>query len=196
MKIQQFNFSVNLLRALLWQYNEAARLESLVTLKQAWFDSENTGFWDDWCTDVFDLRTANVFGLSVWAIILNVPLTITNGGADGNYDVFGFNIADSENFENGNFLPWVRLPLTVEQSRLILRLRYFQLVTRATVPEVNAFLKYLFGAEGNVYMIDNLDMTISYVFDFVPSEDVQQVLAKFDLLPRPAGVSVEYIFGG
>jgi hypothetical protein len=184
MKIQAFDFSVNLLRAMLWQYNEASRLESLVAQKQAWFDAENQGFWDNWMVDVFDLRTANAFGLSVWAIILDMPLTIESGNTPGEERViFGF-ASDDENFDNGNFEPWAALPLTVEQSRLILRLRYYQLVTRGTVPEVNKYLQTLFADLGSAYVVDGLNMTARYVFGFPLSTDLQQVFSLFDLLPR------------
>lgn len=193
MKIQAFDFSVNLLRAMLWQYNDAPRLEALVSQKQAWFDVENQGFWDEWQSDVFDLRTANAFGLSVWAIILNMPLTITSGSEPGEERViFGFSL-DDENFDNGNFEPWVELPLTVDQARLILRLRYFQLVTRGTVPEINAYFATLFSDLGSAYVVDGLNMTARYVFGFPLSTDLQQVFSLFDLLPRPAGVFVDYV---
>lgn len=193
MKIQAFDFSVNLLRAMLWQYNDAPRLESLVAQKQAWFNAENQGFWEDWQRDVFDLRTANAFGLSVWAIILDMPLTISSGSdPDEDRVIFGY-ATDDENFDNGNFEPWVELPLTVEQSRLILRLRYFQLVTRGTVPEINQFIRTLFADSGSAYVVDGRNMTARYVFGFPLSTDLQQVFSLFDLLPRPAGVFVDYV---
>lgn len=193
MKIQAFDFSVNLLRAMLWQYNDATRLEALVRQKQEWFDAENQGFWEDWQRDVFDLRTANAFGLSVWAIILDMPLTISSGSDPGEERVvFGYAL-DDENFDNGNFEPWVELPLTIEQSRLILRLRYFQLVTRGTVPEVNQYLQALFADQGSAYAVDGLNMTARYVFGFPLSTELQQVFSLFDLLPRPAGVFVDYV---
>lgn len=192
MRIQEFDYSLNLLRALLWQYNEATRLESLLTQKQAWYDVEHSEFWDDWYRDVFDLRTANIFGLKVWAIILDMPLTITSGGDDDDNIIWGFAL-DDENFTNGNFAPWLSLPLTTDQSRLILRLRYFQLVTRATVPEINTFLAYLFSEQGSAYVIDGLNMTARYVFGFPLSTELQAVFSLFDLLPRPAGVLTDYI---
>jgi hypothetical protein len=193
MKIQAFDFSLNLLRAMLWQYNDAPRLESLVTQKQEWFNIENQGFWEDWQRDVFDLRTANAFGLSVWAIILDMPLTVDSGALPGEERlIFGF-ASDDENFSHGNFAPWVSLPLTVEQARLILRLRYFQLVTRGTVPEINEYFAALFGDQGSAYVVDGRNMTARYVFGFALSPDLQQVLSLFDLLPRPAGVFVDYV---
>lgn len=194
-QIQTFDFSVDLLRALLWQYNDAARLESILRQKQAWYDANQTAFWEDWTRDVFDLRTANDFGLAVWAIILDIPLSIASQGDDPNKPIWGFG-QYHENFTNGNFASISSSQLSTEQKRLILRLRYFQLVTRGTVPEVNAFLAYLFEPLGLVYVNDGYDMTARYVFNFPLSSALEVVLTEYDLLPRPAGVKIDYVVIG
>lgn len=192
MKIQAFDFSVNLLQAILWQYNDAVRLQSLLEDKSLWYETEHSEFWADWFVDVFDLRTANDFGLVVWAIILNVPLTITSGENE-NVDLWGFG-EFRRNFNRGNFAPSsTGIRLTTEQKRLVLQLRYFQLVTRGAVPEVNKFLAYVFKDMGRVYMLDGLDMTITYVFQFAPPPILLYVLENYDVLPRPAGVGVNYV---
>src|SRR5215217_4135779 len=107
MTVQPFDFSVDLLRNLLWEYNEAARLEALLTLKQNWYVTNHTEFWGDWQRDVFDLTTANDFGLSVGAVILNVPLVVAADPDPPDKPIFGFGSAlagnDRVNFENGNF---------------------------------------------------------------------------------------------
>lgn len=193
MNIQQFDFSLNLLRAMLWQYNDAPRLESLVAQKQAWFDSENADFWNDWIVNVFDLRTANDFGLAVWTIILDIPLIVQPPvDPTAEHPIWSFAV-DDENYSNGNFEGLSGLPLTTDQVRLILRLRYFQLVTRGTVPEINGFLGDLFLDLGVTYVVDGYDMTARYVFAFALSPDLQAIFTLFDLLPRPAGVRVDYV---
>lgn len=194
-QIQTFDFSVDLLRALLWQYNDAARLESILRQKQAWYDANQTAFWEDWTRDVFDLRTANDFGLAVWAIILDIPLAVASQGDDANKPIWGFG-QYHENFTNGNFASIASSQLSTEQKRLVLRLRYFQLVTRGTVPEVNAFLAYLFEPLGLVYVNDGYDMTARYVFNFPLSSALEVVLTEYDLLPRPAGVKIDYVVIG
>jgi len=193
-KIQEFDFSVDLLQNLLWQYNQAQSLETLVTEKQAWYIANHTTFWSDWERDVFDLQTANDFGLSVWAIILNVPLVVTPD-PDPNKDPFGF-ATDDMNFGNGNFAQnGGSFHLTTEQKRLVLRLRYFQLVTRGAVPEVNEFLARVFGP-GVAYVTDSLTMHARYVFTVPPSSALELVLTAYDLLPRPAGVGADYVIIG
>ena len=196
--IQLFDFSVNLLNSLVWQYQNATNLLNIITQKQAWLTTNQTQFWQDWITNVFDLRTANVFGLAVWSIILNYPLFI-NLNSNPNNRNFGFG-SNRYNFSNGNFaLPQggsIVLPLAT--NRLILQLRYFQLCSSGTVPEINRFMNYVFGlynnsAAGQVYLVDNLNMTQTYNFLFTPGSDLVFVLNNLDVFPRPAGVSSSYV---
>ena len=194
-QIQTFDFSVDLMRALLWQYNDAARLEALVRQKQTWYDANQAAFWENWVTDVFDLRTANDFGLAVWSIILDTPLVIASPPDPDDKPVWGFGIY-RENFNNGNFASLSNSGLSTEQKRLVLRLRYFQLVTTGAVPEINAFFAYLFADLGPAYVKDGYAMNGLYVFEFPLSSELEAVLTEFDLLPRPAGVKVDYVIIG
>lgn len=194
-QIQALDFSVDLMRALLWQYNDAARLESLLAQKQEWYNVNHAAFWSDWVRDVFDLRTANDFGLAVWAIILDIPLVVASATDDPDKPIFGFG-QYRENFNNGNFAASSSAALTTEQKRLVLQLRYFQLVTRGTVTEVNTFFAYLFAPLGLAYVNDGPDMTARYVFEFPLPSALEVVLTEYDLLPRPAGVKVDYVIIG
>ncbi len=193
MRIQALDFSVDLLRALLWQYNEAPRIEALLRAKQAWYDGEQTEFWTDWVTDVFNLQTANDFGLSVWAIILGLPLSVMPAD-DPNKPIFGF-AADDVNFNNGNFAATSQIVLNTDQKRMALRLRYFQMTTRGSVPHINFILRAVFG-EGAAYVVDGLTMRMRYVFTEALAPEIVFVLTEYDLLPRPAGVYVDYVIIG
>lgn len=189
-RIQKLDFSVDLLQAILWQYNDAARLQSILTRKSEWYAEHHAAFWTDWTRDVFDLTTANEFGLSVWGIILNVPLSFGLPGT-GARPVFGFG-AFNQNFENGNFGRDAAgvAGLTIEQKRLVLRLRYYQLVSDGSVPHSNYVLQQVFGMG---YVLDREDMTATYVFPQALPSGVLAVLQEFDLLPRPAGVEINIL---
>lgn len=193
-RIQAFDFSVDLLIALLWQYNSAEKLQALLESKQEWYDENQEAFWTNWLTDVFDLRTANEFGLSVWAIILEIPLSVILPPSNPDKPTWGFG-QYRKNFGNGNFSSSssTDVSLTMAQKRLVLQLRYFQLVSRGTVPEINTFLKELFKDQGLVYVLDGLNMNADYVFTFAPNSQLNFVLNQFDLLPRPAAVGVEVV---
>ncbi len=190
MSTQAFDFSVDVMACLLWQYNDATRLQSLLQDKQDWLNSAQEGFWDNWLSDVFDLTTANEFGLSVWATILGLPLSLS-AQVQADKPLWGFG-PDNVGFSQGNFASGGSVSLSAEQRRLVLRLRYFQLTSRGAVLETNAFLETVFGA-GQVYVADSEEMQIAYVFTQPPSSAVELVLTEFDLLPRPAGVLAHYI---
>lgn len=186
--IQEFDFNVDLLKAILWQYNEAETLQALLNSKQDWYNTNQNDFWQNWITDVFDLRTANDFGLQVWSIILgqSIYTNFTNGDPSG---YFGFG-QYNKNFENGNFaaLSSGNNVYSTDVARALLQLRYFQLISSGTVPETNRMLKYVFGESGAAYLIDNLDMTQTYIFEFSLSSEMTYMLNNTDILPRPAGV--------
>lgn len=188
--IQQFDFSVNLLRAILWQYNDAERLQSLLTQKSEWYEENQEEFWLSWYRDVFNLITANDFGLSVWGIILGIPLSV-GLPSTGARPVWGFG-AFNQNFFKYNFGRDSAgvAGLTTDQKRLVLRLRYFQLVTDGTVPNVNFILNEIFGMG---HVLDGLDMTASYVFPVALDSAILFVLQNYDLLPRPAGVQLNIL---
>ncbi|MDL2313401.1 DUF2612 domain-containing protein [Desulfovibrio sp. OttesenSCG-928-C14] len=191
--IQDFDFHVNLLRCVLWQYNDAERLQSLLQSKQDWYGRNQEEFWGWWIKNVFDLRTANDFGLSVWGKILLESRDAYVPGMGIDYPAWGFG-QYRRNFGRGNFRRAEAgyIKLGVEQYRMLLRLRYYKLVSRGTVPEINAYLKRLFADEGRVYVLDPLDMSFAvYVFTYAPSSWQRFVLEDMDALPRPAGVGAK-----
>lgn len=193
MNVQAFNFSVDLLRAILWQYNDATRLQSLLQSKASWYGRVQSEFWNDWIADVFDLRTANDFGLSVWAVILGLPLAVTVE-SDPGQDFFGF-ASDDDNFGNGNFAPSGAIGLTTEQRRAALRLRAHQLFTRPSVTQANRVMTDVFGP-GWGYVSDTYAMRVRYVFEISLGPQLEFVLNEYDLLPRPAGVGADYVVLG
>lgn len=213
-KIQEFNnFAVDLKQSILWQYNEATNLLSLIDAKQNWYSVYQSGFWGVWVEIVFNLQTVDIFGAAIWSIILDVPLLVS----DQPYvaaPTWGFNAYaptfptlenNYEDFEHGNFSPLNQdLNLNLEQQRWMLRLRYFQLTTLTNVAgfapnltySINAFLNYLctdndISYPGTIYVLDNFDMTMTYHFtspDFPTA--LFNVIRDLDIWPRPAGVGI------
>ena len=192
--IQEFDFSVDLLKAMLWQYNDAPNLLSILQQKQDWYDENQTAFWTDWYNDVFNLQTANDFGLSVWAIILDIPIIVATTPSNPADPGLFFGPLH-KNFTHGNFFRKGAggVELTTEQARTVLRMRYYQITTKATVPEINQFMSILFADFGPAYVIDGLNMTAEYVLRFVPPSALAFIFKNYDILPRPAGVGVSYL---
>ena len=216
MKIQEFNaFALDVTTSILWQYNNATNLVSLIQKKQNWYGFFQSGFWGVWYDTVFNIQGVSIFGAAIWSILLDVPFYITDEPFVAS-PVWGFNAYDTsfptlendnENYENGNFSPFNQnLNLTLEQQRFLLRLRYFQLSTLTNIAgintlenySINTFLNYLctdndIGYTGTIYVIDNLNMSITYHFTepSFPSA-LFNALRELDIFPRPAGVAVTF----
>lgn len=163
---QEIDFSVNLMRALIWRFDGAPSLRSLVEQKQAWYEAEQSQFWRDWYDNVFNPLTMSDFGCAVWGRILDIQMDLPVGGEQ----------------------------LAVEQKRLVIQLRYFQLTTRATVPEINEFMSLLFADQGKAFVWDNQDMSMTYVFESEPDPGLLYILGQYDLFPRGHGVKTNIHF--
>ena len=193
--MEKLDFHVDLMRAILWQYEGAPKLKALATGEQEWINEAQSEFWSDWIRDVFNLRTANDLGLNVWARILDVPLTISR--ARNVVGVFGFGdeaTTGNLNFgragfgrgQSGDYL------VTTEQARKILLLRWFQLTSRPTVANINKALAVVFG-EGAAFVQDNLDMSNTlFMFTSMPDFATIDLLKNTDILPRPSTVGAVF----
>jgi|ERR1700744_3591230 len=190
--------STNLLRGVTWRYDNSKNLIKLLTLKQQWYNENHDKFWNDWINQVFDLTNANNFGCAVWAFILNVPISVL--GLQQNtrlwgFDAFRANFADSTqdppNPSSGNFPPVSEegAITSLIESRWALRLKYYAHTTPRTVTGLNAMLADVFG-QGNAYVLDNEDMTMTYVFNISISTLFQNAMIQFDLIPKVAGVKI------
>ena len=193
--IQMFDLSVNLLQAILWQYNDAQNLQALIVAKQAWYNSNQQAFWQGWIANVFNLDTADEFGLGVWSIILGLPNFINQSSPGPDVPTFGFDGSGDFNFDNGILADanGSSVVLSVATQRLVLQLRYFQLCSSGTVPEINRFLSFLFGGANKAWLIDNHDMTQTYIFNFPVNWELAYAFNNLDILPRPSGVGSSWI---
>lgn len=195
--IQSLDFDINLGETVLWEYEEAINLNALRAFQQTWLDENHRDFWNDWITDVFDVRTANDFGLGVWAKILNIqlytdpnisPSTYPNWG----FSNFGHNFFDGNFAEDGNRV----LLLSTDQKRIIILMRYFSLTNNQTAPAINRRLRELFGLEVDevtprAFVIDNLDMTITYYLSLTIDQTLRLAMESLGVLPRPSAVALD-----
>jgi hypothetical protein len=198
--IQTFDYSIDLKKALLWQYDKAENIQGMFNLEQEFIDEYHTQFWEYWYRDVFNLDTANEFGLNVWSIILDLPFDKGPKPDPEDKPIFGFG-SETEipnghfNFDNGVFTNSNGgIRLTIEQKRIALKLRYFRLTCRAAIPQSNRFLKKVFADYGLVYLLDGLHMDIVCVFTFEPDPRLLTVIQDYDLIPRGSGVKIRYEF--
>lgn len=163
--IFEYSPKIDFKKHILWQYNNAPALNSLVSQKENWYIENQQKFWGDWITNVLTISTANDYGLAIWGNLLQTPRT---------WQVNGEN-----------------LTLNTQQYRTLLIARLRLLSMRGTVPEINKLLNFIFGQYGRAFVIDNYDMSITYRFNFNLTPLQLTILRNIDLLPRPAGVDIK-----
>lgn len=165
MEVMNLQNAVNLLDCILWQYNKAERLQAIIQACQDEFNGNVRDFWNNFYTNIFNIDTANTFGLTVWGILLGVERpTYIDGG--------------------------VTYPYSDNMYRLFLKSRIMMFQMDGSVYQINKYIQYLF-PDKPIYVIDNLDMTMSLNFYYTPSAEEWQVLNNPDFLPRPSGVMLE-----
>ena len=180
--------NIPVLKALLWQHNNAEGLTSLITSKQNWLDENHAKFWNDWFNNVFALDTANAFGLQVWGIILGVPIGVGEKKTIIAAPVWGFG-EFNKNFNRGNFanadIPGGVL-LSVDEARALLKLRYYYLISRPCADRTNEFLKKVF-PEISCVGSTTMGPTI-YNFKRPVSPQMMALMLQGGILPAPAAV--------
>lgn len=194
-----YSCSINLDKALDWQRSNAPILTALIEKKQLWYDENHCSFWNDWAVDVFNLDTASEFGLSVWSQILSLQLFDTSDVSPSDYPNWGFTDYGM-NFYNGNFASDGNrdLNLSTEEKRLVLKIRAFNLFKNPTIPDINNLMDTLFGKEDDeitpkAYVIDNLDMTMTYYLSLTINQGLRAAIENLGILPRPAAVAINIV---
>lgn len=192
--------------AITWRFDGSPRLNKLLTAKANWYNKNHDQFWVTWYNSIFNLKTANNFGCAVWAYILDVPINVL--GLRNNYRLWAFgptraNFNDSdqvpENPTSGNFpsLAQTGAITSVQEAIWALRLKYYVHTSPRDVLSINKLLDDVFnqqaGVGGQAYILDGQDMTMTYVFTFPISTNLQQAMIDFDLLPKVAGVRLSIV---
>ena len=141
---------------------------------------------------VWNVDTAEGFGLDIWGRIVGVSRALFV--SDSLY--LGFSDStDAVPFGSGIFWGAARLTPNFKLSdiayrRLILAKAALN-ITNSSIPAINAILRALFPDYGNVYVRDNGDMTLTYVFGAALSKVDYAIVSQSGALPRPVGVSFD-----
>lgn len=165
MSMTPYNGDIN--QSLKWLQNLAPGIQGIIQRKANWYGLYHKQFWSGWFSSVFDLRTANPFGLMVWCIILGVPSAPFGLYPTGNGWGFGplrqnFIFSDTvptlpdPNLIGGNFYGGGNSEiLNLDEVRWALQLRYVTLVCGGNVKFINRMLRYIFNKDlpwsGNRY---------------------------------------------
>lgn len=184
----------SILQALKWMQNNAPNIQSLVQQKSDWYAQFNEGFWNDWKTNIFDIRTANSFGIMIWCTILGVPSSLFGlyptgktswayGANRQNYIYSGTDpLLPDPNLEGGNFFGGGNATIVdIQDARWTLMLRYAALVSNGRIALMNHMLRFIFNDDepwdfpGKKYFYA-IDVTAPDVQPATPTPPVAQAM--------------------
>lgn len=158
-------------RTILSQYSHSPTLVQLVKDIDACIDP--TTDFNTFFSFVFNVDTAQGFGLDIWGRIvgvgrqINVPALTPNPGAFA-------------------FTPGV-YTMPDAQYRKVILMKALANITATNANSINTLISNLFAGRGRCYVMDGLDMTLEYRFEFW-LEPYEYVIITGGVAPRPAGV--------
>jgi Protein of unknown function (DUF2612) len=155
-------FNGDITQCLKWLQNNAPNLQMIVSKKSNWYQQYHNTFWSNWQQNVFDIQTANTFGLMIWCIILNVPADLfglfpanVSWAYGANRQNYIAKESDSPtvdpNTTGGNFYGGGNSTiLNLNEVRWALQLRYVALVSDGRTSFINEMLRFIFN-EGEAW---------------------------------------------
>lgn len=171
------------------EYAASPRIKQLISYHTEYFSAS----WvDDFYSVVWNVDTAQGFGLDIWGRIVGLEngryLQIESG------DYFGFNDSIDQSwqtFGNGTFYSGATETQAYELAdpafRTLILTKAMSNISDSTMPGLNKVLQELFPGRGRCWVNDLQNMAIRYVFEF-NLEPWEVSVIKSDSLPRPGGV--------
>jgi hypothetical protein len=169
------------------QYANSTKIDQILTAYAAAMDMTET--FDNFYDFIWNVYTAQGPGLDIWGRIVGVVRTL--GISPGSY--FGFKEAESwTGFGQGIFYSGAsgvtnNIILNDTDFRLLILAKAAANVCDGSIPAINAILLALFPGQGDCYVQDNLNMTMTFVFTF-PLTAVQLAIVQ-NVVPQTVGVS-------
>lgn len=188
-------------RTLISQYANSPTLARLIANMNEYIDP--TAFWAAFYSKVWNVDTAEDFGLDNWGRIVGVSRLLQIPGAD---PIVGFDNADVPKdwypMSEGRFAVegevTTAFSLPDDGYRVLILTKALANIITTTGPALNRLLRNLFPGRGRAFVRDLGGMAMQYVFNFRLTTVEYAILTQSGVLPHPAGVfySVVVIPGG
>lgn len=152
-----------------------------------------TASFDSFFDLIWNVQTAQGYGLDVWGRIVGVQRTIF---IPGTVQYLGFKEAGASwtGFGQGGFysggLLTQNFVLGDADFRRLIFAKIASNVSDGSIPAVNKILLFLFPGRGACYVIDNRDMTLTYRFNFTITAVELAIVSQLNVLPTSAGVVI------
>ncbi|MFD0707483.1 DUF2612 domain-containing protein [Photorhabdus luminescens] len=190
----------NMEATILAQYAASPKLNSLIRIFNAAVSSVE--FINTFYDLIWNIDTANTYGLDVWGKIVNVSRWLI---VNENVKYIGFGEAllnvptttDPNPFDQAPFYSGESKTKTIELSdqmyRKLIMMKAMSNISDCTIPNINRMLVYMFNDSGRAYITDDGNMKMSYVFEFQLSTAELAIVQTSGALPYPVGVSVAIV---
>lgn len=180
-------------KTIISQYGNSTRILELISNMNGYIDPSvdlNTFY-----SMVWDIDTAQGFGLDIWGKIVGVSRNLQVSNTIG---YLGFNegqtaALDYQTFGSGIFYSGHvtgSYVLSDDAYRVLIYLKALANISNATIPSYNKLLNYMFSGRGRCYAVDNGLMQIRFVFEFALMPYEISILSSGAAIPRPSGVGV------
>jgi len=159
--------------------------------------------------NIWDVNTAVGNGLDIWGQIVNVSRYLQIPGSP-NY--LGFDEAYLSAYASTGPQPFGQAPFYVTNPttttyalsdnvfRRLIMVKAAINIGNLSIPNINSFLQYFFGTSidgspyGVAYVIDGLNMSLTYHFNFIPNAWQLAIVQNSGVFPRPAGVALNVTY--
>lgn len=179
------------------QYAASTTIQQLITDWDSYF---NTSWESQLYSVVWDVETAQGFGLDIWGRIVVASRNLTVPTSIPDIEYFGYNDSSTQSwspFDQEAFYSGENQSNTVTLSdqayRVLILTKALANISATDSQSLNSVLDQLFPGRGRAWVNDLGDMAMRFVFEFALESWEKAVLVGGNVIPRPAGVFA-YIF--
>lgn len=182
-------------QTIIGQYGNSATITQLVRDMNTYIDPRAD--FDTFYDFVWNVETAQGFGLDIWGRIVNISRELTVPAA---LTYFGFNDASPGSY------PFDEAPFYVESSdatqtyrladdayRTLILTKALGNISAVNAPSLNHLMRNLFASRGRCYVNDMGGMQLRYTFEFLLTDYEYAIVTQSRAIPRPAGVGAYII---
>lgn len=182
---------INVEQTIISQYGNSATITQLIAGMNEHIDPRaDIDLFFDY---VWNVETAQGFGLDIWGRIVNISRELT---IPADPDYFGFSDALPGSFPFGEQPFYDETAVTTQNYRLsddayrsLILVKALANISSTNAPSVNRLLQNLFQERGRVYVNDLGNMQLRYTFEFTLTSYEFAIMTQSHVLPRPAGVN-------
>lgn len=185
----------NVKQTIISQYANSPTLVRLIKDMNQWIEPATD--FDNFYNFVWNVDTAQGFGLDIWGRIVNISRTLQIPQAP-NWFGFEEGLPTSFPFNQEPFYPSTppatqSYILSDDAYRQLILVKALANISATTAPAINRLLQELFADSGRAYVIDLGGMQMRYVFEFLLTPVQFAIITNSGALPHGAGVTISIL---